>query len=182
MKRVILCAFLVLPLPAVAHGIIASAYMSSTGVEGEIGMSNGHFVPYLTIKVQTADGAPLGETKTDEDGFFTFVPTQAVDHHFVADLGPGHVATMVVSAADLAAFLGQPVAAPTANPAPATKAVESAQIAQIIQAELRPLRREITELKTHRDLQSILGGLGYIIGVFGVGFYLAARRKMKGRA
>jgi nickel transport protein len=27
-------------------------------------------------------------------------------------------------------------------------------------------------------MQNILGGIGYIIGLFGFGFYLAARKKM----
>jgi nickel transport protein len=45
-----------------------------------------------------------------------------------------------------------------------------------VRDELRPLRREITAYKEKNDLQSILGGIGYIFGFFGIAYYIAARR------
>ena len=57
--------------------------------------------------------------------------------------------------------------------------LNSEELAAVVRAEMRPIRREIAALKETRDMQSILGGIGYIIGLFGVGFYLAARRKLK---
>jgi len=48
-----------------------------------------------------------------------------------------------------------------------------------VRNEIRPLRREITAYKEKNDLQAILGGIGYIFGFFGLGFYLMARQKMK---
>nr|WP_106203708.1 cobalt ABC transporter permease [Aliiruegeria haliotis] len=56
---------------------------------------------------------------------------------------------------------------------------EKAAIAKIVRDETRPLRKEIAAYKEKNDLQSILGGIGYIVGLFGIGFYLAARRKLK---
>ncbi|WP_242500562.1 cobalt ABC transporter permease [Tropicimonas sp. IMCC6043] len=52
-------------------------------------------------------------------------------------------------------------------------------IAKAVRDEMRPLRREISAYKEKNDLQTILGGIGYIVGLFGLGFYLAARRKLK---
>ncbi|NIY97843.1 cobalt ABC transporter permease, partial [Salipiger sp. HF18] len=51
---------------------------------------------------------------------------------------------------------------------------------EAVRDEVRPLRREIAAYREHNDLQSILGGIGYIVGLFGLGFYLAARRKLAG--
>ena len=45
---------------------------------------------------------------------------------------------------------------------------------------MRPLRQEITAYRNHNDLQTILGGIGYIAGLFGLGCYLAARRRLAG--
>ena len=53
-------------------------------------------------------------------------------------------------------------------------------IAEAVRNEVRPLRREIAAYKEKNDLQTILGGIGYIAGLFGVGFYVAARRRLKG--
>ncbi|MFP4405371.1 MAG: cobalt ABC transporter permease, partial [Rhodosalinus sp.] len=55
---------------------------------------------------------------------------------------------------------------------------ERAAIAEIVRSELRPLRQEIAAYRTRNDLQTILGGIGYIMGIFGLGFYLAARRRL----
>lgn len=55
-------------------------------------------------------------------------------------------------------------------------------IAEAVRNEIRPLRREIAAYKEKNDLQTILGGIGYIAGIFGLGFYIAARRKLKGAA
>ncbi|OLS50367.1 hypothetical protein BV379_08255 [Rhodovulum sulfidophilum] len=57
---------------------------------------------------------------------------------------------------------------------------DKAAVAKIVRDEMRPLRREIAAYREKNDLQSILGGIGYIVGIFGLGFYVAARRRMKG--
>ena len=55
---------------------------------------------------------------------------------------------------------------------------ERQAIAQAVRDEMRPLRREIAAYREHNDFQTILGGIGYIVGLFGLGFYLAARRRL----
>lgn len=48
--------------------------------------------------------------------------------------------------------------------------------------ELRSVKREIAALKaavSEPDFKDILGGIGYILGVFGIAFYLHARRREK---
>ena len=50
-------------------------------------------------------------------------------------------------------------------------------IAKAVRNETKPLRKEIAAYKEKNDMQSILGGIGYIFGLFGIGFYLVARRE-----
>jgi nickel transport protein len=69
-------------------------------------------------------------------------------------------------------------ASPMAATTAALSASERQVIAQVVRDEIRPLRREIAAYKDHNNLQTILGGIGYIVGLFGLGFYLAARRKL----
>ena len=54
-----------------------------------------------------------------------------------------------------------------------------AMIAEAVRDEVKPLRREIAAYKEKNDLQAVLGGIGYIVGLFGIGFYLAARGKLR---
>lgn len=176
------------PLPALAHKVIASAYPAGARIEGEIGFSNGDMAVNTTISVTDPAGRVLGETVTDDAGGFTFTPTEPVEHLFRADLGAGHVAQVTLSAAEVAGILGKaakpaaavPAAAGAAAPAAmaATAAIDPELIAAALRDEIRPLRQEIAAYKEKNDLQTILGGIGYIAGLFGLGFYLAARRRL----
>jgi len=193
MMRALILALVVVaaPFAAVAHNVISSVFPAGRDIEGEIGFSNGEMAGNLLVEAFDAGGSKLGEVITDGDGFFLYTPTEAVTHVFRADLGAGHIAEMEMAAEDVAAIMG--VAAPEteavaqAGPdAPAGGGImvtsltdeERAAIAEAVRTEMRPLRQEITAYKNHNDFQTILGGIGYIIGLFGLGFYLAARRKL----
>lgn len=176
-----------------AHKVIASVFPSGTDVEGEIGFSSGDMAADTLVEVFDPDGNKIDEIKTDDDGFFVYTPSQKVDLVFRADLGAGHIAETRFAISDLnaiAEIASQSVAAGSdrestsvggdsdnARPgAPAISREQEEIIAAIIRDELRPLRREITAYKEKNDLQSILGGIGYIFGFFGIAYYLAARR------
>ncbi|CUH80805.1 hypothetical protein [Tropicibacter naphthalenivorans] len=177
----LLCAA---PLPALAHKVLASVFPSGSAIEGEIGLSNGDMAQGLEITVTGPDGGLLGRTVTDQDGFFLFTPTQAVSHTFYGNMGSGHVAKITMPEAEVAAIMGQtvPAPAPETPDAPTARVTVRADtreaIAQIVRDEIRPLRREIVLSREEQDFQSILGGIGYIVGLFGLGFYIAARRKL----
>lgn len=186
----LICALILTPLPALAHKVIAGVFPSGDAIEGELGFSNGDMAVDQEVIVYGPDGAELGRTVTDADGFFLYTPTSAEAHTFKANLGAGHVAEIVMPADEVAAILGLEAApaAPIAKTAVAQGATtvtvasltdeERTVIAQVVRDETRPLRREIAAYREHNDMQTILGGIGYIMGLFGLGFYLAARRKM----
>ncbi|WP_370159897.1 cobalt ABC transporter permease [Salipiger bermudensis] len=192
----LIAALLSAPLPVLAHKVIAGVFPSGDAIEGELGFSNGDMAAGTEIVVTGPDGAELGRTITDEDGFFLFVPTAPVAHTFRADLGAGHVADVTMPAEEMAGILAAaapaaPEAEPPAAPAPDAAADADASmaplaetqrraIAEAVRNEVRPLRREIAAYREHNDLQTILGGIGYIVGLFGLGFYLAARRRLAG--
>ena len=192
MKRLVLILMLcAAPIPAMAHKVLLSVFPSGDVIEGEIGFSNGVMAVDQLVTVTGPDGAVLGETTTDADGFFLFRPELPVTHIFRGDLGAGHVAEVTMPAQEVATILGKPrpasdttitsgAVAPT-NGTTTTASLtveERAVIAAAVRDEIRPLRREMAATREHRDLQSILGGRGYIFGLFGLGFYLAARRKL----
>ncbi|MCV2892056.1 cobalt ABC transporter permease [Lentibacter sp. XHP0401] len=183
---IMLCAA---PLPALAHKVLASVFPSGEAIEGEVGFSNGDMAVGLIILVFGPDGEALGQTKTDADGFFIFKPEQPVAHTFHGDLGAGHVAEVTMPAEEIAAILGKAAPAATTAETPAEPAFgvvaiaslsdeERNAIAVLVRDEIRPLRREMAATREHQNMQSILGGIGYILGLFGLGFYLAARRNL----
>lgn len=209
------------PVPALAHKVILGVFPSGAEIEGELGFSNGTMAEKgQLVEVFDTDGNKLGETSTDEDGFFTYRPVSPVAHVFRANLGAGHVAEASMSVDEVGKILARgeapgagatlawsgetetaaplvplPAAAPSGKsaatmpttgeclvPAAAPAALTAAEldaIARIVRDETRPLRQEISAYKEKNDLQSVLGGFGYIAGLFGLGFYVAARRKLK---
>ncbi|WP_170347452.1 cobalt ABC transporter permease [Ruegeria atlantica] len=185
---VVILAVCCAPVPALAHKVIAGVFESGDVIEGEIGFSNGDMASGTEVIVTGPDGAELGRSVTDADGFFVYTPTSAVAHTFFADLGAGHVAEVTMSAEDVARVMGVAVAetgdsssaalTPASGSAASLSVEEQQVIAKAVRDELRPLRREIAAYREQNDLQTILGGIGYIVGLFGLGFYMAARRKL----
>ena len=172
------------PPPALAHKVIAAAYPAGDGIEGEVGFSNGDMAADTPVQVFDETGALMGEARTDADGFFVYTPTRKVTHVFKADLGAGHVATFTLDAADVPA--PTETGAEAASTGDAISARGSADlealIARAVRDEMRPLRRELTAFKEKNDLQTVLGGIGYILGLFGLAFFLLARRQTRGQA
>lgn len=198
MKTVLSTFAVVIPLfcaPAQAHKVIVSVYSGGDAIEGEIGFSNGDMAVDKLVVVFDEAGDKIGEVRTDADGFFVYTPVKAVKHVFKADLGAGHVAEVAMAADEVAGILGKaaPKSGIAADEAPAPKRIsrpggvvvaslsdeERDAIAKTVREETRSLRREIAAYKEKNDFQTILGGIGYIFGLFGLGFYLAARQKMK---
>lgn len=195
MIRILLLMVTVLaPWPALAHNVIASVFPSGDAIEGEVGFSSGDMAVGLAIEVFDEAGNKLGETRTDADGFFLFTPIQPITHIFRGDLGAGHVAEVIMPAAEVAGILGETaatgsagasvLAGTTASMAPQMPGLSDdtrAELAKMLRDELRPIRQELSAYKNKSDFQSVLGGIGYIFGLFGLGFYIAARRKLGGK-
>ena len=169
--------------PAQAHKVIASVWADGADIEGEVGFSNGDMaVSGTVVEIFDPNGKKLGETQVGEEGLFRFTPTAAVAHTFKANLGAGHVAQTVLAVEDLPPGLGGSTVAAVEVAAAAPKAVEAgndlrAMIAEAVRREVKPLRKEIAAYREKNDLQSIIGGLGYICGIFGLWFFFAGRRK-----
>lgn len=181
--------FLFIPT-AHAHKVVASGWLDGNDIEGEVGLSNGDVALKGTlVEVYTEAGEKIGETTVGDEGLFRFTPTQAVAHKFVANLGAGHVAQFVMAADELPESLGASKAQGSAPVAPKMRPNNerpiivqenlTRMIAKAVRQEVQPLRKEIAAYKEKNNLQSILGGIGYIFGITGVVFYIMARRKEK---
>ena len=189
MRKLILAVALtalIFPGAAQAHKVIASIYSSGDTIEGEIGFSNGDMAANTVVEVFDGDGNKLGEVKTDEEGFFIYKPTRHTVHVFRADLGAGHIANARMEVDELPNLGGTGTSSAEAASAPvqpqttpseaALSDGQRAMLTELIHREVNPLRREIAAYKEKNNMQTILGGIGYILGLFGIGFYVAARR------
>ena len=143
------------------------------------------------VRVLGPNGEALGTTTVGDDGLFRFAPSAPVPHRFVADLGQGHVAAATLAVDELPAAVAMranaspgaaQAATPTATAAGATATAIDASdletlVASAVQRELTPLKRQLAAHEQDADLQALIGGIGYICGIFGLLFFVYARRR-----
>ena len=190
MLRRISLAFMVLcvAMPAFGHRLKVFATVEGRKISGYAYFPGGGRAAGVTVVATAPDGSELGRATTNEKGEFEMTATRRCDHTLVAETLDGHKATFVVEAADLPEDLpplaGGAPAERKETPAPAPPSVESTDAGELkklveeaVARELRPLREQLDALEARRRVQDIIGGIGYIVGVCGVVFYLLARRK-----
>lgn len=195
-RPVWLAVLLLAAQAAQAHKVLTSVWVEGDSIAGEIGFSSGALAPEGTrVEVLGPGGERLGEAFTDAEGLFRYRPHSPIDHRFKADLGAGHIVEMVLQRAELPLDLRREVddelgasrasapraaAVPAPVPAPSTAELQ-AMIAKTVQREIRPLRQELAAYKEKNDLQAVLGGIGYICGVFGLAFFILCKRRHRAR-
>jgi len=172
---VLLALLCLISPPAFAHKVIFAVYDNGETIEGEIGFSNGDMAPGAVVEYFDSAQKKLGEFTSDQDGIFTGPLTGKGTYLFKVNLGAGHVAEALLERGTATANQASPIAA---TPGMADPNLEK-MIRRAVTEQVTPLRKELAAYKEKNDLQKILGGLGYILGLAGIGFYFSARQKLK---
>ena len=173
--------------------------------EGDTIHTEGKFVPNNPVRqgkilvLDAKTGQELLTGTTDDQGKFSFkIPPEAaaqkMDLKIVVEAAMGHRGEWLLKAASYlpraeVAAAPTPAAAlaPAAAPSPATPGAKAANVDQqaleaalnkALERQLAPINEKLTELTMHRtSLSDILGGLGYIVGFFGLWAYFQSKRK-----
>lgn len=204
MKLIHICALSVSLLftsnTAFAHKFIMSTWVEGDRVYLEAAFSDGSSAQHARIEVfDNGSGEKLLDGETDVSGGFSFKIPKKAELRVHCDAGMGHQSEEIVPLEDVAggfaeedgapaAAESKPEAAQAANaPAPAAAGISKAELKKIVEAavekKLRPIVRKLaTEGKNEGPcMQDILGGVGYIIGLMGLGTYFNYHRKKKER-
>lgn len=144
-----------------AHGLNLSLQAAADGVVGQAFYADGSPARNEAVTLFGADaGKPLAEASTDAQGRFRLPLTVAGTYRVVVDGDEGHRAE--------AAIVWAPVmAAPTAESA--------AALAAAVRAEVAPLREDIARLQARVRLADLVGGIGFVVGLFGAYAWWRAR-------
>lgn len=191
----VLAAALLAPAPALAHRVNIFAWLEGGDVVVECGFNRSSPVKNGLITVFDAvDGKELLQGHTDDAGRFSFpVPQAAREGHGLRiriNAGEGHQNEWDMDASE---FSG--AAAPTASPTEkvngtektegaAAQAVSGATPDQVraivnaaLDAKLGPIRRDLAaQVNAGPGIQEIIGGIGWILGLVGIGLYFKGRR------
>ncbi len=187
---------LLLAAPGHAHRVNVFAWVEGDTVYTESSFPGGRMVKEGQVVVyDDQTGEKLLEGRTDEAGKFSFkVPRQsALRIEMLA--GMGHKNEWIVSAEEIAAAAGNapPPArqatektdriaeAGTAEPAtPVSAAQIEKTVEKVLDRKLSPVVKMMAESRRQRtNVQDVVGGIGYILGLAGLGAYIHYRRKIK---
>ena len=194
-----LAASLCLAAVSSAHKVNVFAYVDGDSIYSESGYSRSRRVNKGVVEVHdAASGKLLLTGTTDEEGRYSFaIPAEAregkMDLLLVLKAGEGHQAEWTVkydefgAGGDAPAEAETPATAESAAPAaaapaaPATTAaaapVDTAAIKAVVHSELAPVKQMLAEMyDSGPGVTEILGGIGYIFGLFGVAAYMKSRK------
>ncbi|WP_298032458.1 cobalamin biosynthesis protein CbiL [uncultured Desulfovibrio sp.] len=185
---------LLLPAPAQAHRVNIFVWLEGDSVMVKCGFNRNSPVKNGLIAVfDVTNGKKLLQGHTDGNGCFSFpIPPAARAGHSLRiqiAAGEGHQNEWIMDASE---FSG--AAAPTANPmekveragrpqgaADSATAATPDEVRAIVNAaldtKLGPIRRDLAaQVNAGPSLRDTIGGIGWILGLVGIGLYLKGRR------
>jgi nickel transport protein len=188
---ILMLVCLLVPTTAMAHKVTVFAWVEGNTVHTESKFSGGRVAKDSRIEVYDTEGQKLLEGRTDDQGRFTFQAPRQEALRIVLIAGTGHRNEWRVAAEEFTDAPSAPPASVTtgAMPQPAsTGQAESgtltvspvelqALIEQALDRKLAPIMHRLVALDKGPSLSDIIGGIGYIIGLVGLGAYIHSRRK-----
>lgn len=166
--------------PALAHRINIFAVDEGGEVYTESTFAGKRPVKKGTIRVFNGEGTLLLTGETDASGIYTFPRPEAGALTLEVDAGMGHKNSWELEAAEGAVVFREPE---TAEPVLAEQKALSVgglskkdwtQMEQIVDAAVV---KALHQAKEETRLQDIVGGIGYIVGLFGFAAWFRSRRE-----
>lgn len=181
---------------AQAHRVNIFAWLEGDTIVTECGFRRNAPVKGGSVTVlDDTNGEELLRGTTDDGGRFSFpVPQAARNGHGLSiriNAGEGHQNEWHMAASEFTALLPAgaqtlPATPPAQAPARAEKPAEhrpltreelNAALHEALERQLAPLRRTLAERSEEGPrLQDVIGGLGWIMGLVGMGLYFTRRR------
>ncbi|HDQ40376.1 MAG TPA: hypothetical protein ENN39_05025 [Desulfonatronum sp.] len=178
--------------PAMGHKLLLMAWIQGDQLMGEVAFGDGTFAANAKIAVQDAlSRDEILTVHADERGLFeSALPMEVLSSGrsllVRASDGAGHLAEVTIGAEEIAPA-GPETTADDPNVSPARSVLEPAHlfdreeirrlVQETVSQEVAPLRRDVLALaRSGPGITEILGGIGYIIGLASLGFWLLRRR------
>ena len=171
--------------PALAHKVTIFAWVEGDTVFTESKFSGGKKAVNAPVEIYDKDGKKLLEGKTDNKGEFSFKIPEITDLRVVLNATMGHKAEWMISEKEIRE--ANPVVKNTSAAEPSgtiSVGLSKEEIQKVVEdsldKKLRPIVRMMTESKNAKpSITEIIGGIGYIFGLFGVVLFFKNRTKKR---
>jgi len=175
-----------------AHKVNIFTYVEGDKVYTESYFNDGKKCIDSKIEVFDNQGNILLEGLTDEEGMFSFeIPSEDVidgDLKVVLTASMGHRAEYIIRAdelRDVAELIEEKLEEPVTVLSPEVSSFDLKEIRSLIEdaldEKLKPIMGEMREIKKSQEDRisptEIIGGIGYIIGIFGIIAYFLSRKR-----
>ncbi|MCX5577855.1 hypothetical protein [Kaistia terrae] len=167
---------------ASAHRLKVFASAIGNSIEGQAYFVGSGPAAGVDVTLRDAANTLLQSGKTDPDGKFALPVSNSGDIVVTVDAEDGHVARFTVAGGELdpAPTSAKPATnAVVPVAANASPTVPMADIEIAVARKIAPLAAQIDALESSLRVQDIVGGIGYIVGVFGLLAFLKSRRSPK---
>lgn len=189
LRALLFVAALLCCQPLMAHKLKVFAMTEGETIQGQAYFVGGAAASGAVIRIKDGEGKELELLKPDAEGRFEYRIESVMDYEVVADTLDGHQASWSLKATEfspgLAAISVSP-AAPSESGA-GVPDVDSAQTGEGVitqEACKSAMSRQTASLsdalracEERQRLRDILGGLGYIVGLAGMGLWWSSRRR-----
>ena len=174
--------------PALAHKVSIFGYAEDGKLLGQSYFSGGTPAKGCEVLLLDDQGQQIDTAKTGDDGAFEMaLPKAKPPLKLVVLAGEGHRGEFVLTADDLGLTQDGAQSAAETKPkeqsAPQAAIADTAQLekalAKVIEKKIGPLRAQITRMAAEQPSQinQIIGGIGWIIGLVGIAAFFLSRRK-----
>ncbi|MCC6544598.1 MAG: hypothetical protein IT392_08875 [Nitrospirae bacterium] len=199
------CLSIVLVSAAYAHKVQMFTYAEGDEVFVEGYFADGKKAMNSKVVVYDSSGSELLHGLTNDSGQFNFTAPKKSDLRIVLDAGMGHKTEYTLPAGELHLDDGSKTSKAVTPPASkdikskTVKAdkikeenvdvsqasrLDDAQLQAIVEKAversvgeaIKPLVRSFTEMQQKNSLTTIIGGVGYILGLMGIILYFKSRR------
>ena len=185
------------PSPAFAHRVNVFAWVDGDTVHTESSFGGKKPVRGGEIVVYNADEKELVKGTTDDEGLFSFKVPEKTELTVILNATMGHKAQWKIAADELGgvpekeappeskdrnkenAGQSSPETTPTVAVAPGLTEEDLRRIVtEVVDAKTKPIVKIITDAtQSGPSFRDVLGGIGYIIGLFGIAAYVQSRKK-----
>jgi len=166
--------FLTLSGQVLAHKVNVFAYIEAGTVNVESYFPDGKKARLAKVTITTLDGKPVLTGQTDQNGIFkgklTETAQTGAELLVSVDAGLGHKTTTRISVQE-----ADPPSTGTL-PSSTNRHALRAMIEQAVQKAIVPLERRLNSYERSTTAREIIGGLGYLLGLFGIIMFFQARQ------
>lgn len=197
--------------PCYAHKINVFATVEGEHIVGYAYSRGGERIRHHVVILQNSREEQVGEATTNEQGEFSFAVTQRDDYRVVLELADGHRASFTVTADEFPETLPSATAGTERGNAAEEQAEEPPETPIVpevageahtsvslpqqgispeelerivdvaVSRQIRLLREQLEAYEAKIRLHDTLGGIGYIVGITGIIFYVLGMRKQFSR-